>query len=334
LFVSCVFAVDQDNFFEEEMKGLELLPKFLPKNLTGPYCPTEDIWRWKLAKNGVAESLVCRTEGTCDVPATRNAWATRANAVKVIITVICATTGCPVTQTQVNNQMAQVQQDFAGTNFTFILSNTYFRTDNTYATIPAYSNNNQWYTAIQNMKNIYAQTPTTHLNFFITRQAQGSQGTLLGMGTFPWDAAADRNTGGLWMNANFIGSGYKTAAHEIGHCIGLWHTFHGDSEVACTSDCYEVVHQDFGDTTISNTVGDFCADTPAQPMNYNCQVPTTRDCRGTLYSAIPSSQTPTLTNNIMAYTPDTCMQRFTPQQTMRAQCWVCSRLRGWGNSAC
>jgi len=177
--------------------------------------------------------------------------------------------------------------------------------------------------------------PAQYLNCYVTRQKAGTQGTLLGIGTFPWDTAATQNTGGLWMNANYVGGGYKTFSHEIGHCIGLWHTFHGDSEVSCNSNCYETVHQDFADTTFSNSVGDFCADTPAQPMNYNCAVPSTRDCKNLLYNSCPASQIPALTNLIMSYTPDTCMQTFTTQQAMRAKCWTCSsRINGWVAGQC
>ena len=101
-------------------------------------------------------------------------------------------------------------------------------------------------------------------------------GTLLGIGTFPWDPAYETCLGGnvpltlkyltilcwsilfllplarisvpktqsqtcnfktfwfsagLWMNAFFFGAGQKTLSHEAGHNLGLWHSFHGVSEV-------------------------------------------------------------------------------------------------------
>lgn len=45
-------------------------------------------------------------------------------------------------------------------------------------------------------------------------------GTLLGMGTFPWDSAALTSEGGLWLNSEFVGRGQKTINHEIGHNLG------------------------------------------------------------------------------------------------------------------
>jgi len=42
---SLAFAIESENFFSEEIKGLERLPEFLPKNVSGrTYCPTDDIW--------------------------------------------------------------------------------------------------------------------------------------------------------------------------------------------------------------------------------------------------------------------------------------------------
>jgi hypothetical protein len=336
------FATENDDLVAQELVGIERLHEFLPANVSGiNYCPTDDIWRWKQAVRnqflGEKRQSGCATNGVCDAFATRNRYTGFSIQIPLYITVICQTaTTCPFNEARVNAQIQQVNQDFSGTGISFVISTTRFVTDAQYFEIDAYSQfNNNWYNQIIALKNKYAFLPNNFLNCFVTRQKSGTSGTLLGIGTFPWDTASNTNTGGLWMNANYVGAGYKTFAHEIGHCVGLWHTFHGDSEVSCNSACYETVHQDFGDTTFSNSVGDFCADTPAQPMNYQCSIPSTRDCKGLLYRDCPTSQQPAITNNIMSYTPDTCMMRFTPQQSTRALCWTCSgRVRNWVNNQC
>jgi len=324
---------------EDEFVGLEFLPNFLPANVTGKrYCPTDDLWKWKKTVRNASPHfgapLACATEGACDVPTTRNTYNGKTFTIPLYIHIICCTaTNCNgVTQQRINDQVAQINSDFTGTGFRFTIGNQRFVTNATSCTLSAYSNSNsQWYTQLIGIKNFYSVSPTAYLNVFVTAQASGSAGTLLGIGTFPWDSAALRATGGLWVNANYFRAGDKTASHEIGHNIGLWHTFHGDSEVACSSQCYETVHSDTGDTTASNEVGDFCADTPAQPMNYYCTYPTGSDCKGNRYTLYGNN--PVLLNNIMAYTPDSCMQSFTKQQNWRALCWSCRALRSWNPNA-
>jgi hypothetical protein len=320
---------------EKELQGFEYLPRFLPANVSGhPYCATEDIWKWKKAvRSGFAsqESLNCAVEGDCDLPQVRNTWRGRTNQISLFITVICANdSNCPVSRVQVEEQLLQINRDFAGTNFSFVIAEVAFRVDAQYAELDAFSQFLPfWYFQLINLKNKYAQSPDKYLNFYITKQKPGSQGTLLGIGTFPWDPESKTEFGGLWMNANYIGLGQKTLSHEIGHNIGLWHAFHGINEVGCNTDCYEPVHNETDEFSAPNTYGDFCADTLSQPMNYNCAPPATRDCRGTLYTNINSNLIPELTNNIMAYTPDTCMQKFTQQQSWRGYCWVCKEFPRW-----
>jgi len=54
-------------------------------------------------------------------------------------------------------------------------------------------------------------------------------------------------------------------SHEVGHCLGLYHTFHGTN--ICESDgCPELVNG-----SNSTTCGDFVADTPADPQKIFCR---------------------------------------------------------------
>jgi hypothetical protein len=79
----------------------------------------------------------------------------------------------------------------------------------------------------------------------------------------------------------------KVATHEVGHWLGLFHTFQGNS---CGNP----------------NDGDFCRDTPsARTPSYGCPPP-----------IIQCDQT-TMTENFMDYTDDACKWRFTEDQVLR-----------------
>lgn len=84
----------------------------------------------------------------------------------------------------------------------------------------------------------------------------------------------------------------RTATHEVGHYLGLQHTFDG----GC------------GDPANPYTTGDLIADTNAESTaHYDCV--TTNTC-----------DTPDPIENYMDYTNDTCMNNFTAEQANRMVC--------------
>ncbi|MCR9246696.1 MAG: zinc metalloprotease [bacterium] len=84
----------------------------------------------------------------------------------------------------------------------------------------------------------------------------------------------------------------RTATHEVGHYLGLFHTFNS----GCGGgNCY--------------TSGDRICDTPAESQpRYGCPV------------GISSCGTTDPIRNYMDYTDDTCMQGFTQEQVRRMRC--------------
>ncbi|OWY19305.1 hypothetical protein C7N43_29360, partial [Sphingobacteriales bacterium UPWRP_1] len=106
-------------------------------------------------------------------------------------------------------------------------------------------------------------------------------------------------------------------AHEMGHCLGLFHTFHG----LCGEDgCVETTEPEvYPDNPC--LCGDYVADTPADPGigdgvidDETCELITLLGCLETM----PPGYNP-LTDNVMSYVGPTCEQNLTNGQKDRVK---------------
>lgn len=188
-----------------------------------------------------------------------------------------------IPQAWIDDQIDVLNAAYAGTGFSFTLASV----DRT--------KSNKWYTGCYNqdsqMKNSLAIDPANFLNMYTCSPSGG----ILGWAYFP-DAAPEGNNihGVVLLDESLPGgsaSPYNlgdTATHEVGHYLGLYHTFQG----GCSSP------------------GDSIADTPAESSAaFGC--PVGRDtCAG-------GGQDPIF--NFMDYTDDSCMDEFTPNQVTRMQ---------------
>ena len=285
------------------------------------WCPTDSLWQARRLELGIDPytEMACPTEGVCDDPAVRDSTVVATKKVNIYVHLMRNDNGSG--GVNINSARAAYQQmlaDYASAGITFNLVGAQWINNSTYATIPAYSPfNNNWFNAIQNMKQDYAIFPKNVCNIFVSAQQSSPFGTLLGIATFPWEPQALTKTGGLWLNNVALTGSSHTFAHELGHCFGLWHTHHGVSEVASCSACYEFASGVEGDIR-----GDFCSDTPSTPTNYQCVNPNGSDCQGTPWGA-------TQPENFMSYAPDSCQNLFSQQQTRRMHCWLPSSLPLW-----
>jgi len=203
-----------------------------------------------------------------------------------------------ISETWVDNQIAAMNEHFAGLDtpaYRTAAANTSFRFVKAGTTR---TQNDSWYaagpgsSAESQMKNALRQGSADDLNFYTN-----SGGGYLGWATFPNNYSSNPKMDGVvcyW--ASLPGSNYApynegdTGTHEVGHWLGLYHTFQG----GCSG---------------SN---DGVADTPAERgPTYGCPNRNLDTCK--------SKSTPGLDpyENFMDYTDDPCMYKFSLGQADR-----------------
>jgi len=190
-----------------------------------------------------------------------------------------------VSDDMIADQITVLNDAYAGTGWTFAL----IATDRT--------NNPTWYNTCDAggsegaMKSALRQGSADDLNIYSCNPGQG----LLGWATFPNSYQPGSKTDGVVVLDESLPGGTAapynlgdTATHEVGHWMGLYHTFQG----GCAS-------------------GDQVSDTPAeQSAAFGC--PAGRNtCAGVKY---PGNDPIT---NFMDYTDDECMFEFTAGQDDR-----------------
>ena len=148
-----------------------------------------------------------------------------------------------------------------------------------------------------------AWDPNRYLNIY-TLSPEAPGGLVLGYVPFlPQDGGVGTNEDGvriLWNafgrpSANAPYDQGRTATHEVGHWIGLYHVFDGGCSSGAAPDCY--------------ANGDVICDTPPDSTSHG----------GCPLEAM-SCGDPDPIQNYMEYTNDACMTNFTPEQTRRIRC--------------
>lgn len=188
-----------------------------------------------------------------------------------------------VSDAQIQDQIDVLNGAYNNTNFRFSLASI-DRTNNTRWTTHTPGSGNE-----RRMKQSLAIDPATTLNFYTCDLGQN----LLGYATFPWGYPEDSYYSGVVVLWSSLPGGSAvpydegdTGTHEVGHWVGLYHTFQG----GC------------------NEPGDYVDDTPAEASPaFGC--PAGRN-------TCPSPGDDPI-YNFMDYTDDDCMDHFTGGQADR-----------------
>ena len=188
----------------------------------------------------------------------------------------------------INDQMAVMNAAYAATGWSFSLVSTDRTTNATWYA-------NCYGSAESAMKSALRTGTAADLNIYTCNPSGG----ILGYATFPSSYTSQPSLDGVVLLFSSLPGGSATpynlgdtATHEIGHWMGLYHTFQGGCARQATG-------------------GDAVSDTPAERSPaFGC--PANRDtCTGSRFPGLDPI------TNFMDYTDDSCMDTFTTGQDAR-----------------
>jgi hypothetical protein len=194
-----------------------------------------------------------------------------------------------IPQSQIDSQMTVLNNAYSPWGWVFNLVSVDRTTNSTWYTCTGGTCETQ-------MKNALRIGTADDLNIYSNNMGGG----LLGWATFPSSYNSQPKMDGVVILFSSVPGGTAapynlgdTATHEIGHWMGLYHTFQGGCAKNATNG------------------GDLVADTPAERSPaYGC--PVNRDsCAGSRYPGLDPI------TNFMDYTDDSCMFQFSSGQDSR-----------------
>ena len=263
------------------------------------------------------DPMDCPLSGACDNPATRNLYLPAQYQTvyyaRIVFHIFREDNGSnPASSVAECNQMfAKLNADYAHAGIQFLLDGILTHDDSEHRIL---SSSEDFL-----MKETYADSYQTKINIYITDIEQTQPGLItLGYAYLPWQQAGQVRYGIVMHTLGFDPSS-GTTTHEMGHTLGLYHTFRGVSEVTACGTCAELAGSP------SDVRGDFTSDVPPTPTNFNCAPPGGTDpCNGIPWGA-------TQPENVMGYS-GCATEILTNQQEARMRCWTNAILQNYLNN--
>jgi hypothetical protein len=199
-----------------------------------------------------------------------------------------------VTDAQIDNQIRELNFAYSSWDIAFVRGTTDRTNNASWYTMAPPSSSGTPSAADRACKTYFSGIANNNPNHVLNFYTANPSGTALGWARFPWQFASDSAVDGVVVRYSTLpGGSYTnfneghTATHEIGHWLGLYHTFQN----GCSSP------------------GDSVDDTPYQ-SSPTSGCPSSRD-------SCPFRSGLDPINNFMDYSYDSCMWQFTSGQTTR-----------------
>ncbi|HEX2899212.1 MAG TPA: M43 family zinc metalloprotease [Bacteroidia bacterium] len=153
------------------------------------------------------------------------------------------------------------------------------------------------------MKGLIQWPPTQYLNVWVpcSIETANTSGQVIGYATFPFNLPLFPNLDGVVIHADYLGTSNptyrgRTTTHEVGHWLGLFHTFQNGCQGATANTCA--------------AQGDRVCDTP-QAAEANFQCPNINSCTDSPIDNFDQIE------NYMDYADGVCQNMFTQGQKDR-----------------
>ena len=229
---------------------LGLLVNFQIANAQQAPCSSDEYWKIQAAKNPELEKARLQADlyaESMNNAAFKTVPDTQTLTIPIVFHII--TTASHPVKTNLSNcqdQIKRLNEDYSASNadtsnirriFKSRLGDAHIRfflatkgPDGNPTTGVTYDTSILTYQANDSVKSVTDWDHNFYLNVWVVSNINSGSSTpgtdIAGYSTFPWDGLVNTKTDGIVIDHSFVGYGTdRTLSHEIGHFLGLYHTF-------------------------------------------------------------------------------------------------------------